>query len=39
MSSFILTLFFLGFAHPVVTTPLAADFYFVIRGGFAWNLV
>jgi len=32
-----LTLFFLGFAHPVATTPFVADFYFVIRGEFAWN--
>jgi len=39
MSSSVLTLFSLGFAHPVATTSLAADFYFVIRGEFARNLV
>jgi hypothetical protein len=35
MISSLLTLFSLGFAHPVATTPLAADFCFVIRGELA----
>ncbi|WP_018404452.1 hypothetical protein [Marinobacter gelidimuriae] len=37
MISSLLILFSLGFAHPVATTSLATDFYFVIRGEFARN--
>jgi hypothetical protein len=35
MISSILTLLSLSFAHPVATTSLAVDFYFVIRGELA----
>jgi len=37
MISFVLTLFFLGFAHLVAITSLAGDFHFLIRGEFARN--
>jgi len=35
MISSVLTLFSLGFAHPVATTSLAVDFCFVIRDELA----
>ena len=37
MISSVLTLSFLCFSHPVVTTSLIADFYFLVRGEFARN--
>ena len=37
MISSVLTLSFLCFSHPVLTTSLIADFYFLVRGEFARN--